>query len=175
MTRSGTTDEVRLRQEEAQPMLQWVERARKLEPLGQVVIAQAQHRDDLLLENCDIVRVPVKNGLVLVHGEVLFPNAVVSMPGTASRTTASGPAATRRTPTPRVSSLCTATAASTKPAIAARSALETTSSCCRRWIRSRSNSGRTSFRSFTRSRSPRKSCWTKLVRCARLLVAIGIC
>jgi protein involved in polysaccharide export with SLBB domain len=74
--RSGTTDEARLRSDEAQLMLQWVERARKLEPLGQVVIAQNQDRGSLLLENGDIVRVPVKNGLVLVHGEVLFPNAV---------------------------------------------------------------------------------------------------
>jgi protein involved in polysaccharide export with SLBB domain len=74
--RSGTGEEARLRAEEAALMLQWVERARNLEPLGQVVIAQAEKRDDLLLENGDIVRVPVKNGLVLVHGEVLFPNAV---------------------------------------------------------------------------------------------------
>ena len=74
--RSGTGEEARLRAEEAALMLQWVERARNLEPLGQVVIAQADKRDDLLLENGDIVRVPVKNGLVLVHGEVLFPNAV---------------------------------------------------------------------------------------------------
>jgi protein involved in polysaccharide export with SLBB domain len=74
--RSGTTEEARLRTEEAQLMLQWVERARRLEPLGQVVIAQNQQRNELLLENGDILRVPVKNGLVLVHGEVLFPNAV---------------------------------------------------------------------------------------------------
>jgi protein involved in polysaccharide export with SLBB domain len=74
--RSGTTDEARLRSEEAQLMLQWVERARKLEPLGQVVIAKNQQRNELLLENGDILRIPVKNGLVLIHGEVLFPNAV---------------------------------------------------------------------------------------------------
>jgi protein involved in polysaccharide export with SLBB domain len=74
--RSGTSEEARLRADEAQLMLQWVERARNLEPLGQVVIAQNHNRSDLLLENGDIIRVPVKNGLVLVHGEVLFPNAV---------------------------------------------------------------------------------------------------
>jgi protein involved in polysaccharide export with SLBB domain len=74
--RSGTTDEARLRADEAALMLQWVERARNLEPLGQVVIAQNQNRGELLLENGDIIRIPVKNGLVLVHGEVLFPNAV---------------------------------------------------------------------------------------------------
>jgi protein involved in polysaccharide export with SLBB domain len=74
--RSGTTDEAVLRQREAELMLQWVQRARMIEPLGQVVIAQAQRRDELLLENGDIVRVPAKTGLVLVQGEVQFPNAV---------------------------------------------------------------------------------------------------
>src|SRR5690606_6780036 len=78
--RSGTGEEARLRAEEAALMLQWVERARNLEPLGQVVIAQSKDRDQLLLENGDVVRVPVKNGLVLVHGEVLFPNAVAYDP-----------------------------------------------------------------------------------------------
>jgi protein involved in polysaccharide export with SLBB domain len=74
--RSGTSDEARLRKEEAELLLQWVDRAKKIEPNGQVVIAQAKSRGDLLLENGDIFRVPTNDGLVLVAGEVLFPNAV---------------------------------------------------------------------------------------------------
>lgn len=74
--RSGTSDEATLRRQEAELILQWVERAKKIEPNGQVVIAQAETRDSLLLENGDILRVPTKDGLVLVSGEVLFPNAV---------------------------------------------------------------------------------------------------
>lgn len=74
--RSGTSDEARLRKEEAELILQWVDRAKKIEPSGQVVVAQAQNRNDLLLESGDILRVPTKDGLVLVSGEVLFPNAV---------------------------------------------------------------------------------------------------
>ena len=74
--RSGTNDEAILRKQEAELILQWVERAKKIEPTGQVVIAQAESRNDLLLENGDILRVPTKDGLVLVSGEVLFPNAV---------------------------------------------------------------------------------------------------
>lgn len=74
--RSGTSDEARLRKDEADLLLQWVERAKKIEPSGQVVIAQADNRGNLLLENGDILRVPTKDGLVLVSGEVLFPNAV---------------------------------------------------------------------------------------------------
>ena len=74
--RSGTSDEARLRKDEADLILQWVDRARKIEPAGQVLIAQATGRDTLLLENGDILRVPAKDGLVLVSGEVLFPNAI---------------------------------------------------------------------------------------------------
>lgn len=74
--RSGTNEEARLRKDEADLVLQWVERAKKIEPNGQVVIAQSDTRDELLLENGDILRVPAKDGLVLVSGEVLFPNAI---------------------------------------------------------------------------------------------------
>jgi protein involved in polysaccharide export with SLBB domain len=86
--RSGTYDEARLRKEESDLLLQWVERAKKIEPNGQVVIAQANangsgsgdsttySRNNLLLENGDILRVPTRDGLVLISGEVLFPNAI---------------------------------------------------------------------------------------------------
>jgi hypothetical protein len=39
--RSGTSDESQLRRNEADLILQWIDRARKVEPLGQVVIGQA--------------------------------------------------------------------------------------------------------------------------------------
>jgi len=74
--RSGTSEEARLRKDEAELILQWVERARQIEPAGQVLIAQAANRDELLLENGDILRIPARDGLVLVSGEVLFPNAI---------------------------------------------------------------------------------------------------
>ncbi|TNF55158.1 MAG: polysialic acid transporter [Burkholderiales bacterium] len=78
--RSGSSDEARLRKDEAELTLQWVDRARRVEPLGQVVIAQSGQRDDMLLENGDVLRIPRKDGLVLVSGEVLFPNAVAHEP-----------------------------------------------------------------------------------------------
>lgn len=74
--RSGTSDEARLRKEEADLLLQWVERARQIEPSGQVQIASAAARNELPLENGDILRIPARDGLVLVSGEVLFPNAI---------------------------------------------------------------------------------------------------
>jgi protein involved in polysaccharide export with SLBB domain len=78
--RSSTNEESRLRKEEAELMLQWVDRARKVEPSGQVMIAQTTKRDDLLLENGDVIRIPKQDGLVLVSGEVIFPNAIAHDP-----------------------------------------------------------------------------------------------
>lgn len=74
--RSGTNTEATLRTEEAQLILKWVERAKQIEPGGQVVISKAEQRNDLLLENGDVIRIHTKDGLVLIGGEVLFPNAV---------------------------------------------------------------------------------------------------
>ena len=79
--RSSSTEEARLRKDEADLTLQWIERARKVEPLGQVIIANAQQRDIMLLENGDVIRIPRKDDLVLISGEVLFPNAVAYQQG----------------------------------------------------------------------------------------------
>lgn len=74
--RSATSDEARLRSDEATTVLKWVERARAIQPIGQVYLAQNARLDEFLLENGDIVKVPKRDGLVLVSGEVLFPNAI---------------------------------------------------------------------------------------------------
>ena len=75
-SRSGSAEEARLRKEEADLTLQWIARARQVMPLGQVVISPVQQNGSLLLENGDILRIPTRDGLVLVGGEVLFPNAI---------------------------------------------------------------------------------------------------
>lgn len=78
--RSGTAEESQLRIAEATLILEWVERAKKIEPVGQVIIAKAAGRDELLLENGDILRIAAEDGLVLVSGEVLFPTTVAFDP-----------------------------------------------------------------------------------------------
>lgn len=78
--RAGTAEEAQLRTTESALILQWVERAKKIEPVGQVVIAKAASRDELLLENGDILRIAAEDGLVLVSGEVLFPTTVAFDP-----------------------------------------------------------------------------------------------
>jgi protein involved in polysaccharide export with SLBB domain len=79
--RSATSDEARLRKDESDLLLAWVDRAKAIVPKGQVVISRTTVRDDLLLENGDVVNVPTRDGLVLISGEVLFPNAVPYEPG----------------------------------------------------------------------------------------------
>jgi protein involved in polysaccharide export with SLBB domain len=78
--RSGSSDEARLRKDEAELTLQWVERAKQIEPLGQVHIAGNANKGQMLLENGDVLRIPRQDALVLVSGEVLFPNAVAHQP-----------------------------------------------------------------------------------------------
>lgn len=74
--RSGTTEESQLRTAEAELMLQWVERAKNIEPSGQVMLANADNLKDLLLENGDLISIPAIDNLVLVSGEVMFPNTI---------------------------------------------------------------------------------------------------
>lgn len=79
--RSATSEEAALRTREAELILQFIERARAVQPRGQVVLAQRGEAPETLLEDGDILRVPERSNLVLVSGEVLFPNALVHEPG----------------------------------------------------------------------------------------------
>lgn len=73
--RSKTTEEATLRSKEAELIMRFVERAKQVKPKGQVVLDETQ-KADTLLEDGDIIVVPERTSLVIVHGEVLFPNAV---------------------------------------------------------------------------------------------------
>jgi protein involved in polysaccharide export with SLBB domain len=75
--RSATSEEAALRGREAQQILEFIERARQVQPRGQVVIAEGEGAGETLLEDGDVLRVPEQSNLVLVSGEVLFPNALV--------------------------------------------------------------------------------------------------
>lgn len=75
--RSATNEESTLRSREAELILQFVERARNVQFKGQVVLAGSGEAAEALLEDGDIIRIPEISSLVMVHGEVLFPNAVV--------------------------------------------------------------------------------------------------
>ena len=78
--RSSSSEEAKLRAGEAQMLTSFIDRARKIEARGQVILAGSQP-DDVYLEDGDIITVPTLSSLVMVHGEVLFPTALVYRKG----------------------------------------------------------------------------------------------
>lgn len=72
---SSTQEEARLRMQEAQLVSRFVAKARTVLPKGEVVLNET-NLDQVLLEDGDVITIPEKTSLVMVHGEVLFPNAV---------------------------------------------------------------------------------------------------
>ncbi|MBC6503501.1 polysialic acid transporter [Citrobacter freundii] len=72
---SSTQEEARLRIQEAQLVSRFVAKARTVVPNGEVVLNQ-KNIDSVLLEDGDVIVIPEKSSLVMVHGDVLFPNAV---------------------------------------------------------------------------------------------------
>jgi len=72
---SSTQEEARLRMQEAQLVSRFVNKARNVVPKGEVVLNES-NIDSVLLEDGDVILIPEKTSLVMVHGEVLFPNAV---------------------------------------------------------------------------------------------------
>ena len=75
--RSKSVGEARLRQSDAESILQFVARARQVDPRGQVILGQNDNRMDVLLKDNDRIVIPSQTVLVQVHGEVMFPNAMV--------------------------------------------------------------------------------------------------
>jgi protein involved in polysaccharide export with SLBB domain len=75
--RSATSEEASLRAREAQQILEFIERARRVQPRGQVTLVGGGSAGETLLEDGDLVRLPESNNLVLVSGEVIFQTAVV--------------------------------------------------------------------------------------------------
>ena len=75
-SRSMTSEEAALRAREAQLVTEFIERARKVEPRGQVVLAGRESVMDTLLQDGDVLVVPEQSSIVMVHGEVTQPTAV---------------------------------------------------------------------------------------------------
>jgi len=75
--RSTTSEEAALRAQEASQIMRFVERARAVEPRGQVVLAGRERALDTLLQDGDVLVIPEESSIVMVHGEVTQPNAIV--------------------------------------------------------------------------------------------------
>ncbi|MEY8198938.1 MAG: polysaccharide biosynthesis/export family protein [Colwellia sp.] len=74
--RSSTKESAELRVAEAETILQWIEKAKKIQPKGQVLLADGYDASLVILQQGDRIVVPSKQSLIMVHGEVLFPTAI---------------------------------------------------------------------------------------------------
>jgi len=81
--RSATSEEAALRQVESNMMMSFIDRARQVVPLGQVVLNGTDQAEKMALEDGDTFNIPERSSLVLVSGEVLFPNAMLYNPNAA--------------------------------------------------------------------------------------------
>lgn len=73
----SSTGDAAIRSYEAQMVMQFIERARSFEPIGNVIVADSGSIADIQLEHGDRIIIPVKSELVQIAGEVLVPQAVV--------------------------------------------------------------------------------------------------
>lgn len=74
--RSATKEAAQLRVAEAETILKWIEKAKRVQPKGQVLLADNYDAANVVLKQGDRIVIPVKQNLVMVHGEVLFPTAI---------------------------------------------------------------------------------------------------
>lgn len=73
--RSATQEEAQLRLRDAELVKQFVTKARQIQPKGQVIL-NPKDFSSVILEQGDVLNIPEKTSVIMVHGEVTFPNAV---------------------------------------------------------------------------------------------------
>lgn len=78
--RSETQEEANLRVKEAELIMKFIDLAKNVEPKGQVTLGSLEEAKVTLLEDGDVIRIPEKTSVVIVHGEVRFPNAILYAP-----------------------------------------------------------------------------------------------
>lgn len=74
--RSATKEAAQLRVAEAEIILKWIEKAKQVQPKGQVLLSDNYDAASVMLMQGDRIVIPSKQSLVMVHGEVLFPTAI---------------------------------------------------------------------------------------------------
>ncbi len=78
---SQTQSQAAIRASEARLVLEFVKRARGVQPDGRVVVSTDRGRADVRIEPGDRIVIPQQTDLVLVTGEVTLPQAVAHRPG----------------------------------------------------------------------------------------------
>lgn len=78
---SLTTEEATIRKQEAELVMNFIERAKRVEPKGQVVINKDSNLSKIYLEDGDTIYIPKKSHMVVVQGEVMLPGAQTFVEG----------------------------------------------------------------------------------------------
>jgi len=73
---SSTVEEANIRNKESEMIIKFVERVRKVQPLGQVIISSEDNLDEIYLEEGDRIVIPKRSNVIVVQGEVNIPNAL---------------------------------------------------------------------------------------------------
>ncbi|MDR5858473.1 polysaccharide export protein [Halomonas eurihalina] len=77
-----TAEEGKIQVQQAELIERFVQKASKVEPTGQLVVARGNSGiADVRLQDGDVVKIPETNDAVLLSGEVTMPQAVVYTPG----------------------------------------------------------------------------------------------
>lgn len=77
--RSATREEAELRLKDAELIKQFIAKARLVQPKGQVIL-HSNNWNNVILEQGDVLNIPEKTSVTMVHGEVMFPNALSWQP-----------------------------------------------------------------------------------------------
>ncbi|MCW8332807.1 polysaccharide biosynthesis/export family protein [Vibrio paucivorans] len=77
---ASSDGEAAIRAKEAEMVMLFTDRARRVEPLGKVIVSDNGNIANIRLEQGDKVVIPYKSDLIQVAGEVLMPQAVVYNP-----------------------------------------------------------------------------------------------
>lgn len=77
---ASSDGEASIRAKEAEMVMAFAEKARKIEPLGKVIVSDHGITANILLEKGDQIVIPHYTDLIQVGGEVLMPQAVVFNP-----------------------------------------------------------------------------------------------
>lgn len=76
---SSTQEESELRTKDAALVEKFVQKARSVQPKGQVVL-DPKHLDNVILQQGDVLVIPEQTSVVMVNGQVTFPNGVEYKP-----------------------------------------------------------------------------------------------
>ncbi|MFT6951678.1 MAG: protein involved in polysaccharide export with SLBB domain [Paraglaciecola sp.] len=74
---ASSSGEAAIRAQEAELITQFIARARKVQPLGKVIVSQNGNVANIRLEQGDEIIIPPQTDLIQVSGEVLMPQAIV--------------------------------------------------------------------------------------------------